>query len=112
FERKRYWIEPAPGTTSGATALAAPAVGAAMAARAVSEMEAAGEGAASGVKAKAEAVGTVATLRQIFQNLSGIDLAAATEEETFYQFGFDSLFLTQASRAVSRQFGVEVTFRQ
>ncbi len=55
---------------------------------------------------------TVAALRDLFAELSGMDLATASVEASFYQLGFDSLFLTQASLAVTRRFGVDITFRQ
>ena len=54
----------------------------------------------------------VVGLRQLFSELSGMDLATASAEASFFQLGFDSLFLTQASLAVTRRFGVDVTFRQ
>ncbi len=51
-------------------------------------------------------------IAQVFEQLSGI---AATPEEytsSFLELGFDSLFLTQATRAIERKFRVKVTFRQ
>ncbi|HEY1111410.1 MAG TPA: acyltransferase domain-containing protein, partial [Opitutaceae bacterium] len=104
FERKRYYIDPAPGTTSGPVA-------ATQARAAVVETSITSEQPATAAANPAEA-GTIATLRKLFQNLSGYDLASASADASFYELGFDSLFLTQASRAVSREFGVEVTFRQ
>lgn len=105
FERKRYYIEPAPGATSG------PVV-ATQARTAVVEGSITSEQPAAAAPANSTEAGTVATLRKLFQNLSGYDLASASADASFYELGFDSLFLTQASRAVSREFGVEVTFRQ
>ncbi|HEY1107796.1 MAG TPA: condensation domain-containing protein, partial [Opitutaceae bacterium] len=107
FERKRYYIEPAPGTVSGP--VAATQARAVVAEATVAENN---NEVASAASADASEVGTVATLRKLFQNLSGYDLAGASADASFYELGFDSLFLTQASRAVSREFGMEVTFRQ
>jgi len=110
FERKRHWIEPAPGTSSGVPAIAnrmeSTTPQAAVAAKAPVAM------ATSAPEAAARSGDTLAALRTIFEELSGIELATASADDTFYQLGFDSLFLTQASRAVATKFGVEVTFRQ
>lgn len=96
FERKRYWIEPASYSRAETRSAAAVATS---------------DSAAGGAVSPAE-VGTVPGLRELFRTLSGVDLANAGTEVTFYQLGFDSLFLTQASQAVARKFGVELTFRQ
>ncbi len=90
FERKRYWIDPA-----GATAETTPA----------------GKSEAT-EPAPAGGDGIVAELRKIFGGLSGIDLSSESATASFFELGFDSLFLTQASLAVQRRFGVEVSFRQ
>ena len=107
FERKRCWIEPgsdwrtespAPVTSGGArpprptASEAAPRAGA--------------------VSAGAAAPACLPMLKQIFQELSGLDLASTAPEATFNQLGFDSLFLTQACVAVGRRFGVALAYRQ
>lgn len=56
--------------------------------------------------------GTLATLKALFQELSGVDLSDSPASASFLELGFDSLFLTQASRAVENRFGVAITFRQ
>ncbi len=51
-------------------------------------------------------------IAQVFEQMTGI---AATPEEytsSFLELGFDSLFLTQATRAIEKKFHVKVTFRQ
>ncbi len=103
FERKRYWVEP--GASFMSSAGVPPAGSIAEQARTPALL-------AADVVASASEPSTIDTLRGLFQELSGIDLSAAAVDETFYQLGFDSLFLTQASRAVANRFGVEVTFRQ
>ena len=53
-----------------------------------------------------------AEIAEVFEEMSGI---AATPEEytlSFLELGFDSLFLTQATRAIEKKFRVKVTFRQ
>ncbi len=140
FERKRYWIEP--GITFGAKAATAAADGNGLATQTAAgghapdrlaqpvddgdaPLNGVGQGRAaaatrqrssvSAAEAASDAPGagaTIGVLRQLFGDLSGVDLSSAAPEMTFYELGFDSLFLTQASQAVSRRFGVDVTFRQ
>ena len=123
FERKRYWIEPgvtfALGGQNATSAtrvdgdLRAPSTSTAVDANAPAHSTSPGPRACrEGGRVAPQAPSTLTTLRSLFQDLSGIDLTAAGADETFYQLGFDSLFLTQASLAVSRKFGVEITFRQ
>ncbi|NOK11948.1 aminotransferase class III-fold pyridoxal phosphate-dependent enzyme, partial [Corallococcus exercitus] len=54
----------------------------------------------------------VPTLRNLFEELSGLELADADPGASFLELGLDSLVLTQAALAVQKQFGVKVTFRQ
>jgi amino acid adenylation domain-containing protein len=115
FERKRYWIEPGIRFE-----LAAETSSVAESPRATHSADIAGpaDGAATVSAAdpngarQADDRSTLATLKGVFQELSGIDLADAGADQSFYELGFDSLFLTQASLAVAKHFGVEVTFRQ
>ncbi|MGI4792363.1 MAG: amino acid adenylation domain-containing protein [Janthinobacterium lividum] len=51
------------------------------------------------------------TLRTLLHEQSGVPLDAIVPGTTFLDMGFDSLFLTQASQAIGRKFGVKVTFR-
>jgi iturin family lipopeptide synthetase A len=48
----------------------------------------------------------------VIKNLSGRDLTAADAQATFFDLGFDSLLLTQASQSLRQKFGVKLTFRQ
>jgi amino acid adenylation domain-containing protein len=48
----------------------------------------------------------------LFEELSGIVTGPENFDTSFMELGFDSLFLTQATQAVQRRFGVKVTFRQ
>ena len=50
-------------------------------------------------------------LQTLFSELSGIDAAALDPAATFLELGLDSLFLTQASGAIPKQFGVKVSLR-
>lgn len=51
-------------------------------------------------------------LMELFEELSGLDLSDCAPDAAFVELGFDSLFLTQITSALQRQFGVRVTFRQ
>jgi natural product biosynthesis luciferase-like monooxygenase protein len=51
-------------------------------------------------------------VRAVIQNLSGRELSGADAQATFFDLGFDSLLLTQASQALRQKFGVKLTFRQ
>ena len=51
------------------------------------------------------------TLTELLHAQSGIPAASIAPNMTFLDLGFDSLFLTQASTAIGRKFGVKVTFR-
>lgn len=50
-------------------------------------------------------------LQKLFSELSGIDAAALDPAASFLDLGLDSLFLTQASGAIQKQFGAKISFR-
>ncbi|NPC71099.1 amino acid adenylation domain-containing protein [Corallococcus exiguus] len=91
FQRQRHWIDlerapvPAPTLSTGVAVSPAPVP-------------------------RAERL--VPTLRNLFEELSGLELADADPGASFLELGLDSLVLTQAALAVQKQFGVKVTFRQ
>jgi amino acid adenylation domain-containing protein len=51
-------------------------------------------------------------LADIFEDLSGKEIAAADPGTTFLEMGFDSLFLTQVTQALQSKFDLKITFRQ
>jgi glutamate-1-semialdehyde aminotransferase/thioesterase domain-containing protein/acyl carrier protein len=51
-------------------------------------------------------------IRETAQDLSGVPLETITENASFLELGFDSLFLTQLSSGCQKAFGVRITFRQ
>jgi iturin family lipopeptide synthetase A len=51
-------------------------------------------------------------VKGVIRKLSGRDLAPADSAATFFDLGFDSLLLTQASQSLRSTFGVKMTFRQ
>ncbi len=54
----------------------------------------------------------VASLQEIFADLSGLDMTTIDQAAPFLELGFDSLFLTQVSQALQAKFGIKITFRQ
>jgi thioesterase domain-containing protein/acyl carrier protein len=95
FERQRYWIDRS-GEQTDASARATPP--------AREEAPPATE-AGEGDEVLREVVGILA-------DLSGIEPSALDPKKTFLELGFDSLFLTQASRAIQKKYLVKITLRQ
>jgi amino acid adenylation domain-containing protein len=114
FERKRYWIEPGVDFRALLNQPPSAIMPAAAPVDASSNGQHANDSSSSKIEETihSEPATLLAELKRLFGELSGLDLANASAEATFYQLGFDSLFLTQASLAVTKRFGVDVTFRQ
>jgi amino acid adenylation domain-containing protein len=53
-----------------------------------------------------------ALLVGVFEELSGLDIAAEDPSASFLEIGFDSLFLTQVTQSLQSKFGLRITFRQ
>ena len=51
-------------------------------------------------------------VKSVLIALSGRDLSAVSTSTTFFDLGFDSLLLTQASQSLRQKFGVKISFRQ
>ena len=51
-------------------------------------------------------------VKSVLKNLSGRDLNSVDTSATFFDLGFDSLLLTQASQSFRQKFGVKISFRQ
>ncbi len=113
FERKKHWIEPPAYVAAGAIAANAP-LQSNIATR-ETEVQIGGEG-----KMTLDVVGIAVerslrlqpVVARLFEELSGIAIGSEYFDTSFLELGFDSLFLTQATQAVQRRFGVKVTFRQ
>ncbi|WP_426424820.1 amino acid adenylation domain-containing protein [Bradyrhizobium genosp. A] len=116
FERKRFWLETKPKPEEVITALSQAAVPEILGIEdqfnqgnqpvniAVAPVP---PPLAEGRKTKIKAA-----LVEMFVDLSGTDLSVADSSSSFLEFGFDSLFLTQAAQALQERFGVKITFRQ
>jgi amino acid adenylation domain-containing protein len=94
FERQRFWIERPPGQ---------------------------GEPAMTRVAALTPAPPTPAaarlgpiktTLRQLFEDTSGIAIGDGDDHTSFIELGLDSLFLNQIALTIEKRFGVETTLWQ
>ncbi len=116
FSRQRRWIDPAPVSLPGVVSAATmpPAVSA---------------GSNDAIPASADAPSITLTtpppnpmtepravvlttrLQTLFAELSGIDASALTPSAGFLELGLDSLFLTQASSAIQKQFGAKIPIR-
>jgi amino acid adenylation domain-containing protein len=113
FERKRHWVEP-DKTDNSESGTKFNGSGNSSENGAAAE-ETAGQIAGTwfeGIRANGPASETLSKLKAVFAELSGVDLSDVKSSATFLELGFDSLFLTQASQAVQKRFGVNVTFRQ
>ena len=117
FERKRYWVDP--GATAAAHAdLSPPAPGPDVTAGdliAVGTPTLTSEenmsppmepGTGQGRRAD-----VIARLQTLFSELSGLAESELQPATPFIELGLDSLFLTQASTAIHKTFGVKVAFR-
>jgi phthiocerol/phenolphthiocerol synthesis type-I polyketide synthase E len=107
FEHKRFWIEPAKPSQVRMDLAAVETVK-----RESEKTEAVPIRVPSGPETMTGEDQTVIVLRKILGELSGLDLAAMGGGTTFTEMGFDSLFLTQASVVIEREFGVRIAFRQ
>ncbi|MDM0000244.1 amino acid adenylation domain-containing protein [Variovorax sp. J22P240] len=119
FERKRFWVEMA-------TASAAPVVPVAPVALAPSsDLSALSAPPSTSISELTMTVAAVATsapparraslvtrLRELFENLSGVDMSDVEGAAPFVEIGLDSLTLTQAALQVKKNFKVNLTFRQ
>ncbi len=128
FERKRHWVDPKPISSTQQNSLTGPAPlpqnGAVPQSAAPSlepefpvnlqtfpntnetQMEPATKTTAPRSKAIA------AEIREILTNLSGIPEDELTGDATYLELGFDSLLLTQVSKAFQDGFGTSVKMRQ
>lgn len=116
FERKRCWIE---APASDRSTVAQPAAPVAVAEQFIAEVPSGKEDTI--VNANPQPAATSAAPRstkiakvlcEIFEDLSGVNVSKADGSTSFLEMGFDSLFLTQVTQALSGKFGVKVTFRQ
>jgi amino acid adenylation domain-containing protein len=113
FQRKRYWIEPpprpalqqAPGCNASEAATETP--------RGECVVDSAKTELRTVARTQAPRIDRLrAALVEVFEGLSGLDLAGCDPSTSFVEMGLDSLFLTQVTQAVQNKFGLRITFRQ
>ncbi|RZL94771.1 MAG: amino acid adenylation domain-containing protein, partial [Variovorax sp.] len=115
FERKRFWVDIA--AAPAAPALAVPVSASVSAsfsvppAPSIPELPMTVAEAATSVP-PARRASLVTRLRDLFENLSGVDMADVEGAAPFVEIGLDSLTLTQAALQVKKTFKVNLTFRQ
>jgi len=114
FERKKYWVDPPKYVTPPQAAPAnAPrqVTAATLETESQTERETAMSIDTNGI-APERRLRLQPVVASLFEELSGIATGPESIDASFLELGFDSLFLTQATQAVQRRFGVKVTFRQ
>ena len=119
FERKRYWVEPGHANLpcladciTGAVLVKHNGAGKEPSVESVQTAAACAVAVAEPGSAPQVEGQTRSRLRTLVSDLSGLAPSAIDSKATFTRLGFDSLFLTEASVAVERDFGVRVAFRQ
>ncbi|GAA4352174.1 hypothetical protein GCM10023165_41020 [Variovorax defluvii] len=119
FERKRFWVEiaspiPAPAPAPApAMAMAAPALASSSTATQAPALTIPELPMTTAVSAPpARRASLVTRLRELFENISGADMAEVDGAAPFVEIGLDSLTLTQAALQVKKTFKVNLTFRQ
>jgi len=123
FERRRCWVEasapaqPAAAAVSGASAPAvAPIPVPAVAAPAPTDAPAASlipsPRSTMSASSASRQPALINRLRDLFGDVSGLDLSGVDPATAFVEVGIDSLTLTQIAMQTKKRFGVAVTFRQ
>ncbi len=133
FERKRFWLAPTPATAqrlpaAGSSSMSASTVdpGAVRAdlPAAASPHSHLSTNANAMITAPAAPTAPIPApstdrrpqlanqLRDLFEDVAGLDLSAAAGDTNFVEMGLDSLTLTQAATQVKKQFKVNLSFRQ
>ncbi|MBC8007725.1 MAG: aminotransferase class III-fold pyridoxal phosphate-dependent enzyme, partial [Prolixibacteraceae bacterium] len=106
FERKRHWLDAPPNLPSPTIQIVNP--GTAAQTRS-DEMPLTHLVSNTHVSRR---VRLVDEIRRLFEDVAGVDLAAADSGASFIELGLDSLTLTQAAIQLKKNFSVKVTFRQ
>lgn len=123
FEKKRYWVEPNRAVSKEIIPWASPPAGSvigateacatpAPVAEAPMQTSAAPAAPAPDETELPRSERILKLLTAQLSELSGLEAGRLVPTASFLELGFDSLFLTQASLAFQKRFGVKVTFRQ
>ncbi len=113
FERKRFWVDVAVTSTPSRGATEIPSPAAASTHLPLQPPEPPMTAATSHTSAApARHAALTSRLREIFEDISGVDMADADGTALFVELGLDSLTLTQAAGQVKKHFKVNLSFRQ
>ena len=115
FERKRYWVDvaqAAPSPAAAAPVFAIPSTSSLSSPIPESTMTVATTAASAASAPPARRANLAGRLRDLFEELSGIEMAEVEGASPFVEIGLDSLTLTQAAIQVKKHFKVNLTFRQ
>ncbi|MCE6958681.1 amino acid adenylation domain-containing protein [Cereibacter sphaeroides] len=132
FERRRHWIDapplagrataaaPAPAVAPQPVALPAPAglpaaalpVAAAPPPPVVPVPQSPSSGVSVPMSMPSRSARLASEVLALLADLSGEELGSDQAEASFLELGFDSLFLGQVTQRLSRDYGLELTFRQ
>lgn len=110
FERKRFWVEP-PRHRQVAVAACESAAHTESSREATLVPQPAAVQVDS-LPAVPRKQTLVAELKKLLTEMSGQDLSGVDAGASFFDLGFDSLFLTQVGLAFRNKFGIKITFRQ
>ncbi len=106
FRRVRHWVDPMPQADAAfvSTSFATPAATMPVAPNPLPTLDPA-------AMTSQRSAALLARLQALFADLSGVDAGSLTPDANFLELGFDSLFLTQASNALQKQFATKITVR-
>ena len=109
FERKKYWVAPVQRELPPTKAEPAPAVEILHSGSAVPLLS---PEVSTMARPDAPSPSVLDGLKSLIADLSGIELNGTDSSASFFELGFDSLFLTQLTQAIQSKYRVKLTFRQ
>jgi len=109
FARNRRWVDPAP--SAGTTTHAVAKTNASATLQPTAPSGTTSPSSAGSNMTEARSAKLVVRLQTLFARLSGIEPAALAPHAGFLELGLDSLFLTQASNAIQKEFGAKIPIR-
>jgi len=107
FRRRRHWVDPIP--QGDANTAAVPPVSAETHLAATTPTSRAAQD--NAVITHDRSAALLSRLQTVFADLSGVAPANLRPDATFLEMGFDSLFLTQVSNALQKQYATKITLR-
>jgi amino acid adenylation domain-containing protein len=105
FRRRRHWVDPIPQNDAAPADVRPVSAAPHCAATAPTSVPAQD----TTVVPTSRSAALLSRLKTVFTDLSGLDSAVLMPDVTFLEMGFDSLFLTQASNALQKQFATKIT---